>query len=395
MQGSRFVPGGRAVRTPWARYLGIRLLHAPLISLAAGHRYTDTTNGFRAYSARFLSDPRVAPFRDVFSAYELHYYLAIRAARLGFRVAELPVTRTYPSHGPHRRRFTACAATCSCCGRSSRPVWADSIRLKAHRHGGPTVKPRALIGITGFVGGNLQQQMAFDAGFHSRNIDTMAGGDYSLVVCAGAPAEKWRANQAPEADQASLARLTAALEQVQADRVVLVSTVDVYPSPVAVDEATPIDPASGQPYGRHRLALERFVQQRFQTTVLRLPGLYGPGIKKNVIFDVLHGRPIDGLAPDSTHRYLRPGPARARRGDGARAEPRPRESRHRAGHRARHRRPGLRPRPGGRPDRPIVHYDMRTRHAASFGGRGDYLETRDAVLSGIRAFAESQGWRRP
>ena len=46
-------------------------------------------------------------------------------------------------------------------------------------------------------------------------------------------------------------------------------------------------------------------------------------------------------------------------------------------------------------DRPVVHYDMRTRHAAAFGGHGHYLETRDAVLSGIRAFAEAQGWRRP
>lgn len=99
VQGSRYVPGGRGIRTPLSRHLGVMLLHAPLISLAAGHRYTDTTNGFRAYSARFLRDPRVQPFRDVFQRYELHYYLAIRAARLGFRVAELPVTRTYPMSG--------------------------------------------------------------------------------------------------------------------------------------------------------------------------------------------------------------------------------------------------------------------------------------------------------
>src|SRR6185369_3355120 len=52
-----------------------------------------------AYSARLLTDPRVAPFRDVFAAYELHYYLAIRAARLGFRVTEVPVTRAYPAAG--------------------------------------------------------------------------------------------------------------------------------------------------------------------------------------------------------------------------------------------------------------------------------------------------------
>ena len=99
VQGSRYVPGGRSIRTPLSRHLGVILLHAPLISLAAGTRYTDTTNGFRAYSARFLRDPRVQPFRNVFQRYELHYYLAIRAARLGYRVAELPVTRSYPASG--------------------------------------------------------------------------------------------------------------------------------------------------------------------------------------------------------------------------------------------------------------------------------------------------------
>ena len=99
VQGSRYVPGGHAIRTPLLRALGVRFVHAPLISLAARHRYTDTTNGFRGYSRRFLSDARVPPLRDVFMGYELHYYLAIRAARLGFRVTETPVTRAYPPHG--------------------------------------------------------------------------------------------------------------------------------------------------------------------------------------------------------------------------------------------------------------------------------------------------------
>jgi len=85
VQGSRYIPGGKAVNTPLERHLAVQFIHAPLISLAAGARYTDTTNGFRAYSRRLLVDPRVQPFRDVFMAYELHYYLAIRAARLGLR----------------------------------------------------------------------------------------------------------------------------------------------------------------------------------------------------------------------------------------------------------------------------------------------------------------------
>ena len=99
IQGSRFIKGGYHANTPPARFWGVKLIHAPLISIAAGFRYTDTTNGFRAYSRRLLLDPRVQPFRDCFIAYELHYYLAIRAANLGFRCIETPVSRVYPSSG--------------------------------------------------------------------------------------------------------------------------------------------------------------------------------------------------------------------------------------------------------------------------------------------------------
>jgi dolichol-phosphate mannosyltransferase len=100
VQGSRFIKGGSAVRTPRMRLLAIRLIHAPLVSLAAHFWYTDTTNGFRAYSRRFLIDSRVAPFRNVFAGYELLPYLSIRAPRFGFKTREIPVTRTYPSAGP-------------------------------------------------------------------------------------------------------------------------------------------------------------------------------------------------------------------------------------------------------------------------------------------------------
>ncbi len=99
LQGSRFVPGGKATRTPLTRWIGIRAIHAPLIRAVSGYPYTDTTNGFRGYSRRFLLDPRVAPFRSCFQTYELHYYLAVRAGELGFKVKEIPVTRTYPANG--------------------------------------------------------------------------------------------------------------------------------------------------------------------------------------------------------------------------------------------------------------------------------------------------------
>ena len=99
IQGSRFIPGGHHENTPLSRLLGLKLLHAPLLRFASGFPYTDTTNGFRAYSARLISDPRLALFRDIFTGYELHYYIALKAARLGFRCTEIPVTRVYPSYG--------------------------------------------------------------------------------------------------------------------------------------------------------------------------------------------------------------------------------------------------------------------------------------------------------
>lgn len=95
-QASRFLPGGVAENTPWLRELAIRWIHAPLLSRASGMRWTDSTQGFRGYSARLLADPRLSVFRDVFESYELLAYLSARAPRLGFRCVELPSARRYP-----------------------------------------------------------------------------------------------------------------------------------------------------------------------------------------------------------------------------------------------------------------------------------------------------------
>jgi dolichol-phosphate mannosyltransferase len=96
IQGSRFITGGFHKNTPASRYWGVKLLHSPLISLAARFHYTDTTNGFRGYSRKMLLHENVLPFRECFQAYELHYYLAVRSARLNLQCIETPVSRTYP-----------------------------------------------------------------------------------------------------------------------------------------------------------------------------------------------------------------------------------------------------------------------------------------------------------
>ena len=107
IQGSRFVKGGKAIHTPPVRWLSVRLLHAPVISLTAGQWFTDTTNAYRAYSMKYLQDQRVQPLRDVFQTYELLAYLSVRATQLGMKACEIPVTRAYPATGKTPTKISA------------------------------------------------------------------------------------------------------------------------------------------------------------------------------------------------------------------------------------------------------------------------------------------------
>ncbi len=99
VQGSRFIKGGRAVNTPFIRLLAVKLIHAPVISLTAHQKFTDTTNAYRGYSAAYLEDERVQPLRDIFMTYELLAYLSVRATQIGMKACEIPVTREYPPKG--------------------------------------------------------------------------------------------------------------------------------------------------------------------------------------------------------------------------------------------------------------------------------------------------------
>ncbi len=96
IQGSRYIKGGKHENTPIERYLGGRFLLTPILNLGSGYLYTDTTNGFRAYSRKYLLHPQLRPFRKIFVTYDLLFYLTVRANRLRLKTKEVPVTRIYP-----------------------------------------------------------------------------------------------------------------------------------------------------------------------------------------------------------------------------------------------------------------------------------------------------------
>lgn len=145
----------------------------------------------------------------------------------------------------------------------------------------------ALVGFSGFVGTTLLKQAHFSALYRSTTIHEIDNRQFDRVVCAGAPAQKWIANRDPLADRNKIVSLIDHLRTITCKTLILISTVDVFKEAMGVDESTPVDEAGLHAYGLHRRLLETFVEQHFPNyLIIRLPGLVGPGLRKNVIFDL-------------------------------------------------------------------------------------------------------------
>lgn len=162
---------------------------------------------------------------------------------------------------------------------------------------------KAVIGYTGFVGSNLDHQIDFTHRYNSQNIPEIDGSNFDLLICAGVRAEKWLANKEPENDGKHIDGLVRHLETITAKKFVLISTVDVYPEPVDVDETTAINISACHPYGKHRLELEEFVSQKFDSHIIRLPGLFGTGLKKNIIYDFLNDHNTNQINPNGVFQF--------------------------------------------------------------------------------------------
>ena len=248
----------------------------------------------------------------------------------------------------------------------------------------------ALIGYTGFVGSNLLRQRRFDACFNSTNIEELGGRSFDLIVCAGARAEKWKANAEPERDRDNIECLIRALSRADARRLVLISTVDVFGNPTGVDETSRVSTTGLHAYGRNRRLLEEVLSSRFDACVARLPGLYGPGLKKNAIFDLLHDHDTEKIDSRGVFQFY--GVERLWRDVTIALDNElrlvhlvtpPVSVADIASHAFD---TDFRNEVAASP----AAYDVRTRHAVLFGGSGDYIETQARELAGIADFVKRE-----
>ena len=144
-----------------------------------------------------------------------------------------------------------------------------------------------LVGSTGFVGGNLLAAHPFAASYHSTDVQAGFARENGLVVYAGVPAAMFLANADPAADLAVMAKARENLRRLRPRQVVLISSVCVFADSRGRTEADAPTPAGLLPYGANRLQLEQWVREDFpDALIVRLPALYGLGLKKNFLFDL-------------------------------------------------------------------------------------------------------------
>jgi len=94
--GSRYLPGGDYGNMTLFRQVAARFVHPWLMSLAVRRRLTDTSNGFRAIHLSLFDNPQVDLDQSWLDEYDLERYIQYKAIRLGYKYAEVPVSKIYP-----------------------------------------------------------------------------------------------------------------------------------------------------------------------------------------------------------------------------------------------------------------------------------------------------------
>lgn len=247
-----------------------------------------------------------------------------------------------------------------------------------------------LIGHTGFVGTNLSKQRNFTQYYNSRTIEAIKGKTYAQAVCAGIQPIQWWANKHPEADLANIDFLVEQLRQCTIDHFIMISTIDVYPKTRIVDERFNCHSLEHDAYGHNRLYAEDRIKELFpKVTIIRLPTLFGYGLKTNILYDLMHERSITNINPKSTfqwynldhlwldiqailnHDFMLVNLVSEPIEVGMLAE-------------AYFPKAEL-----GSTNNPTTQYDVRTRYGRALGGGGGYVYTKERILKDLGLFLQS------
>ena len=169
-----------------------------------------------------------------------------------------------------------------------------------------------ILGGHGFVGSAyarlfLRENVPFEA-ITRETYAKFVGSTCDILINANGNSRKFLASESPLADfAASVTSVRSSLIDFKFKKYVFLSTSDVYAnctSPAHTREDAVIHPDHLSPYGFHKFLAELCVQHRAaEWLVIRQGGFVGPGLKKNAVFDVLHGDKL-WAHPESRYQFI-------------------------------------------------------------------------------------------
>lgn len=160
------------------------------------------------------------------------------------------------------------------------------------------IKKIGLIGASGFVGNALQKAILLVPDQYSltpisrENFQAEKQNHFDILIHSAMPSKRWWAANHPLADFDATVRLTAEiLYQYHFEKLALISSVSARLQ-------------TDHPYGRHKHAAEILtIDHNKENVVFRLGGLYGEGLDKGVVFDMMHGNEVF-MTADSSFNYI-------------------------------------------------------------------------------------------
>lgn len=170
-----------------------------------------------------------------------------------------------------------------------------------------------LLGANGFVGSAFARLLKQTPGVELAEVEIhnyaeFKGQPSDIVIEAACNSRKFFADQEPVNEfKSSVQHRLETLFDFPAPFHLHISSVDVYSdlsSPLTTREDSPVDLATASHYGFHKLLAEQLVQHYARDWVIvRLAGMVGPGLRKNPVYDILHGQPIR-IHPESLYQFM-------------------------------------------------------------------------------------------
>jgi len=163
----------------------------------------------------------------------------------------------------------------------------------------------AIVGFSGFVGSNLLQFYKFNHFYNSKNFIDAKNKEFNTLFFCGVPAVKWKANKNPEEDNIIMETLKNILDTINVKKFILISTIDVYENTnCGLNEDYDIIPSKNHTYGKNRFLFEEYIKKRYiNYHIIRLPALFGKGLKKNIIYDLINNNNVNDISINSSFQW--------------------------------------------------------------------------------------------